>query len=356
MQVARATPPGKPLPIPVSAILSGRRNNPPDPAAGYRSLAVYNPIHYQEIPELFMDYICSLTGKSPSTTGAGSEGALTKGPFNALLPIHDLNAMLVGMILTGLGGFSTAAGHIGPEFEVGHDISMLVPEIWCRLQPYEREPAYLIAEELLKKVEDFEFEGRVIPASRLGYRITARFVRRYFGRVFDNPSKVFDERILCPELQDLASYADGIEYIVEAQQRVAKQYFTDSSYELAAPPLKVVLEIMAHGNWQGKDHSHPEIRAMFTRDAILGSDWYQQRLVSKQTVDIQLWQRHQAYLTEYCNRSTHKAVIERLQLKDRLEKTGERLAFCRSLAYLDRIRGTLGVDPCLVRESLQHAF
>ena len=31
-----------------------------------------------------MDFICSLTGKSPSTTGAGSEGALTKGPFNAL--------------------------------------------------------------------------------------------------------------------------------------------------------------------------------------------------------------------------------------------------------------------------------
>ena len=129
MQVARATPPGKPLPIAVSAILSGRRNNPPDLAAGYRSLAVYNPIHYHEIPELFMDYICSLTGKSPSTTGAGSEGALTKSPFNALLPIHDLNAMLVGMVLTGLGGFSTAAGHIGPEIEVGHDISMLVPEI-----------------------------------------------------------------------------------------------------------------------------------------------------------------------------------------------------------------------------------
>ena len=48
-------------------------------------LAVYNPIHYQELPELFMDFICSLTGKSPSTTGFGSEGALTKGPFNALL-------------------------------------------------------------------------------------------------------------------------------------------------------------------------------------------------------------------------------------------------------------------------------
>ena len=39
-----------------------------------------------DLPELFMEYICSMTGKSPSTTGAGSEGALTK-IFNALPPI-----------------------------------------------------------------------------------------------------------------------------------------------------------------------------------------------------------------------------------------------------------------------------
>jgi len=206
----------------------------------------------------------------------------------------------------------------------------------------------LIEQELLKKIDDFEYEGRLIPASRLGYRITSRFVRTYFGRVFDNPSKVFDERILCPELQDMASFADGIEYIVEAQQRVAKQYFTDTSYELACPPLKVVLSIMAHGNWQGKDQSHPEVRAMFNRQTILDSDWYRQRLISKQAVDVRLWQRHRDYLTEYCSRSTHAAVTERLKLKERLSDSQERLAFCRSPGYLDRIRGTLGVDPSLL--------
>ena len=73
-------------------------------------LAVYSPIHYQELPELFMDFICSLTGKSPSTTGFGSEGALTKGPFNALSPVVDLNNALVSSILTGYAGFTTAAG------------------------------------------------------------------------------------------------------------------------------------------------------------------------------------------------------------------------------------------------------
>ena len=65
--------------FPVNAVLAGRRNNPPDPEIGLPPLAVYNPIHYQELPELFMEFISSLTGKSPSTTGFGSEGALTKG-------------------------------------------------------------------------------------------------------------------------------------------------------------------------------------------------------------------------------------------------------------------------------------
>ena len=84
MRLARHLGADQPLLVPVGAVLAGRRNNPPDPEAGIRPLAVYRPIHYQELPELFMDFICSLTGKSPSTTGAGSEGALTKGPFNAL--------------------------------------------------------------------------------------------------------------------------------------------------------------------------------------------------------------------------------------------------------------------------------
>ena len=42
-------------------------------------LCSYNPLHYMELPELFMEFISSMTGKSPSTTGAASEGALIKG-------------------------------------------------------------------------------------------------------------------------------------------------------------------------------------------------------------------------------------------------------------------------------------
>ncbi len=185
-----------------------------------------------------MDYVCSFTGKSPSTTGAGSEGALTKGPFNALNMVYDLNATIVSMILTGLGGFSTAAGHIGPDIEVGHDISMFVPEIWCRLQPNERDPVAMIRDGMLQKLDDFTHNGIEVPASRLGYRITDRFVRRYFGRVFDNPRKVFEEKILKPETQDLDSFVDGVLFIAESQKKVAIVYLEDGSFELACPPLQ----------------------------------------------------------------------------------------------------------------------
>src|SRR5262249_29874335 len=78
-RLEREIPADRPVHFPVNAVLAGRRNSQPDPAAGLPPLAVYGPIHYQELPELFMEFTSSLTGKSPSTIGFGSEGALTKG-------------------------------------------------------------------------------------------------------------------------------------------------------------------------------------------------------------------------------------------------------------------------------------
>jgi phosphoenolpyruvate carboxykinase (diphosphate) len=200
-RLEREIPAERPVHFPVDAVLPGRRNNPPDPEIDLPPLAVYNPIHYQELPELFMEFISSLTGKSPSTTGFGSEGALTKGPFNALWPVVDLNNALVSSILTQYAGFTTSAGYVGPRVRVDHDVSMLVPEIWCRMRFHEREPKYLIENGLLERVEDFEFAGRKILASRLGYRITSLFVDRFLGRIFETPYAVFTEEILRPEKQ-----------------------------------------------------------------------------------------------------------------------------------------------------------
>ena len=347
MQLTRSLPADAPVHAPVGAVLSGRRNNPPDPVAGFRSLAVFSPLHYQELPELLMDYVCSLTGKSPSTTGAGSEGALTKGPFNALHPAIDLNGNIASMILTGLGGFSTAAGHIGPRFEVGHDISLLIPEVWCRLEPEERDPEKLIAAGMLEKVDDFEFEGTHIPASRLGYRITDKFVRQYMARVFDNPRRVFTEEILRPEKQDLPSFADGVLYIAEAQQRVAKVYLEDGGYELACPPLQAILNIMAFGEHEGMTIDNPQVRELFTRESFLQSDWYQRRLAEKQRRDIDHWRGFEQRLAEFADSIStgSSASVEHLSLKDRAAYASQMRAVSESDAYLKQIVGTVGADP-----------
>ena len=343
----RKIPASQPVHLPVNAVLSGRRNNPPEKAKGIRSLAVYNPIHYQELPELFMDYICSLTGKSPSTTGAGSEGALTKGPFNAVIPTADLNAALVSMILTDLPGYSTAAGHVGPNAKFEHDISLLVPEVWSRMSPDERDPHFLIQERLLEPVSDFRHQGELIPASRLGYRITERFIRRYFGRVFDNPDKVFDKSILQPETQDLDSFADGVKYIVEAQKRSAQQYFDDGSIELACPPLKILLSIMAFGHYEGKTERDADVRRMFTKEALLASDWYRERLVTKQARDLKLWERHRDYLERYLSERPNAEAAVKAAVQDRQIIVAEQLDRIRRPGYLDELYGTLGAEPRL---------
>jgi phosphoenolpyruvate carboxykinase (diphosphate) len=331
--------------FPVNAVLAGRRNSPPDPSIDLPPLAVYGPIHYQELPELFMEFVSSLTGKSPATTGFGSEGALTKGPFNALWPVVDLNNALVSAILTGDTGFTTSAGYIGPYIRVDHDVSMIVPEIWCRMRIAERDPRSLIDRDYLEKIEDFTFHGRTVLASRLGYRITALFVDHFLGRIFETPDSVFPLELLRPEVQDLDLFCAGVDAIVETQRRVAQNYFEDGSVEAACPPLRALLEIMAHGSYDGKGADHRDIRGMFTREALLASDWYKERLRVKQQRDIALWQRHVHSMEEFRLTQQEFPPQDDIDFESRSAVTRAQLARVSSPGYLDELVGTIGADP-----------
>ncbi len=328
---------------PVDAVLAGRRNNPPE--AGIRALAVYNPIHYQHLPELFMDFISSLTGKSPSTTGAGSEGALTKGPFNALTATSDLNNALVSYILTGYSGFSSSAGHIGSNVRVDHDISLLIPEIWTRLTAQQRDAGFLIENGYMEALEDFEHAGKKVLASRLGFRINERFVHEFMGKIFDNPSAVFTEEILKPETQNLTDYVDGIHNIVETQQRVAQQYLDDGSVNVACPPLQALLHIMATGSYQGKGIQDPTIRTLFSKESLLASDWYLERLQIQQTRDIALWQKHVNSLQHFCQLEHYADEVLRLKIDERLILAKQELERVSRSDYVEQITGMIGADP-----------
>ena len=345
MRIHRRIPLGQAVPQPVNAVVPGRRNNPPEADGKIRSLAVFNPIHYLELPELFMEFISSMTGKSPSTTGAGSEGALTKGPFNALPPIFDLNNALVGFLLTGYDSFITAAGYVGPKFRVDHDISLLVPEIWCRMSTEERSARFLIENHYLEKCPDLEHDGKQILSSRLGYRITPRFVRTYFGRVFNHPHVVFTDEMLRPETQDLGLFADGMDNMVSTHQRVAQNYFDDGSIDMACPPLRALLHIMLENKFEGKDLGHREIRALFTRENLLASGWYAERLKAKQSIDIKLWKRNANTLEKFLARTNYAQEAARLGIRERLAEAWKTFEAVKSPAYLEKLRGSLGAQP-----------
>jgi hypothetical protein len=106
---------------------------------------------------------------------------------------------------------------------------------------------------------------------------------------------------------------------------------------------------MAHGHYEERSIHAPELRQEFERERILASDWYRQRLEAKRRADLTLWQRHIRTLQNYCAKQSHADVVQRLNLENRLQECRQRLQFCNSEAYLERIQGTLGVDPYLVR-------
>ncbi len=328
-------------PWPVDIVAAGRRNNPPED--GVPALCAYNPLHFMELPELLMEFISSMTGKSPSTTGAGSEGAMTKGPFNMLPTVYDLNTALLSFALTGYDGWLSSAGFIGPHVEVAHDISMLIPELFARMTPQERDSKALIEGEFLEKIEDYEYEGRLIRASRLGYRINTRFVTHYFARIFLHPDMVFPENMLHPEIQDPKIFADSIDVIVKTHERVAKMYFEDGTVELACPPLRKLLEIMAYGKTEeGWGLDTPDFRQMFTRDAIVNSDWYQARLDAQQQGEIALTKASCEALKAFIDSPSNSEVVTALGLEERLDTAEDYLAQVSSTQYRENLAGTTG--------------
>ena len=344
MHLLAKLPSAAPMPVPVDVVAAGRRNNPPD--GPVPALCSYNPLHYMELPELFMEYISSMTGKSPSTTGAGSEGALTKGPFNAMPAIVDLNAALLSYVLTGYDGWVSCAGYVGPNVRVDHDISMLIPEVFSRMTDDERSAANLIAEGCLERVEDTEIDGRPVRASRLGYRMTQKFARKYFGRIFLHPHVVFTADMLRPELQDEGIYADSLDIIAETHRRVAQSYFDDGTIELAIPPLRALLEIMANGTTaDGHDLDSAEVRGLFDRDTVLNSDWYAERLDSKRQ-----WAQNRAQavvdrLEGFAGVPENAEASERLDVPSRLTAARAELDRFGSDDYRAALVGTLGRQP-----------
>jgi hypothetical protein len=146
---------------------------------------------------------------------------------------------------------------------------------------------------------------------------------------------------LRPELQGLEPFVAGIDALVATQTRVAASYFEDGSVAGACPPLRALLQVMVHGHYDGMRVEDPRFRALFTREAMLASDWYEERLRTKQRRDVALWRRHEASLDEASNLRRQRPNV----FRERLELVEQELARVSSSEYLVELTGTLGADP-----------
>jgi hypothetical protein len=210
------------------------------------------------------------------------------------------------------------------------------------MTPEERNPEFLIKNGCLDRVPDIDFEGRTLPSSRLGWRINRRFVRMFFGRIFNYPHLVFTPEMLEPEKQDLAQFADAMDNIIQTQRQVAESYFADGGIEIACPPLRALLHIMRDGHFQNKTLFDPEIRSLFDAATALSSDWYQERLESTAKHDRKLWHRHVKNLETFSRRAHNAEVCVRLNMEARLDLAHSMLRSVNSPNYAHSLRGTIG--------------
>jgi hypothetical protein len=99
---------------------------------------------------------------------------------------------------------------------------------------------------------------------------------------------------------------------------------------------------MACGEYQGKGVDDPEIRGMFTREYLVASDWYFERLETKQERDVALWKRHVRSLEEFLGAGPGAPELD---LEARLAEAHRQLARVSAADYLRELRGTIGADP-----------
>ena len=93
----------------------------------------------------------------------------------------------------------------------------------------------------------------------------------------------------------------------------------------------------------------PRIRGMFTRESLLASDWYRERLHVKQSRDIALWQRHLKSLETFRSANEDGVFPSGLNLEERLSAARAQLARVSAEAYLEELVGTIGADPFSLR-------
>ena len=256
----------------------------------------------------------------------------------------DLNNALVSAILTGYAGFTTSAGYVGPDIRVDHDISLLVPEIWCRMRVAERDPRFLIENGFLENVEDLSINGRTVLASRLGYRITSLFVDHFLGRIFETPSSVFPSEMLRPEEQDPELFAAGVDAIVETQRRVRSTTLRTAAWKRPVRRSRRCCIFWRMATIKEWEWMRPNFARCSCEIPCSPATGIRSAYASSRNGISALWQRHVAALETFRSGPGNVAGAG-IDLDQRFELVRRELARVSSPAYLQELRGTIGADP-----------
>ncbi len=183
-------------------------------------------------------------------------------------------------------------------------------------------------------------------ASRLGYRMTEIFAAKYFGRIFLHPHAVFTPEMLRPEVQDEAVFAESMATIVSDPRARGCGLLRRRDVELAVPPLRALLEIMARGaSAEGWALDSPEFRAQFTRQAVLDAPWYAARLEAKQAAASDRADAGLAAIEKFVSTPGNEEPTARLGMPQRVAAARAEAERFRSAEFRERIVGTVGGTP-----------
>ncbi|MGZ4620110.1 MAG: hypothetical protein ACXV3F_15720, partial [Frankiaceae bacterium] len=134
--------------------------------------------------------------------------------------------------------------------------------------------------------------------------------------------------------------------IVTTHERVARSYFQDGTIALAVPPLRALLEIMAEGSTAaGWGLDSPEFRIMFTREAVLASDWYAQRLDAKQAAASARANAGLAAIEKFVSTPGNEEPTARLDMPARVEAARVEAQRLASPQFREQLVGTAGSTP-----------
>ena len=143
----------------------------------------------------------------------------------------------------------------------------------------------------------------------------------------------------------ISDFVDGIENIAQAMERSAKAYIEDGSIEAAIPPLKALLWVMATGSYEGRSIHDPELRRLFDRDYVLGSDWYAQRLSAYQEREVSYLKRSVDFLRQFLEDETEDSRSAAAQASRELARAEQRLERLVKGDYAKFLFGSIGKDP-----------